>query len=145
MTESALNTGVFPVFDIQFKVNKLPIAEMETFSMSIDGNVEEWTPMDTKGWMKRLMTGKGFSISLNGKRCVGDPGNDYVAGLAWKTGRDCSTDCEIVFPSGDTLAFDAVVNVTACEGGDSTNVSILEFELMSNGKPTLTPASAPAA
>lgn len=63
------------------------VKEMETFSVSMDGNVEEWTPMDTEGWGRRLTTGKMFTISLSGKRNIGDSGNDYVAGLAWKTGR----------------------------------------------------------
>lgn len=140
--------GVYPVFDIEFLISTqgkvshdateglVPIAEMETFEPSIDGNVEEWTPMDTKGWVRRLMTGKGFSISLSGKRHEGDPGNDYVAGLALKTGTECSTTTAIEFPNGDQMVFDCVVNVTKNFGGDSTAVSGLEFELMSDGKPT---------
>ena len=50
------NTGVFPVFDNVFKVGKagrsseaadmVTVAEMESFSVSIDGNVEEWKPME---------------------------------------------------------------------------------------------------
>lgn len=140
--------GVYPVFDIEFGVSTIgkvehtsttdmvKIAEMETFEVSIDGNVEEWTPMDTKGWIRRLMTGKGFAISLAGKRHEGDPGNDYVAGLAFKTGTDCSTTGYIKFPNGDTLYYDCVVNVTAPFGGDSTSVSALEFEFQSDGKPT---------
>lgn len=137
------NMGVYPVFDIDFKVSTsgrdgsemAVIKEMETFSPSIDGNVEEWSPMDTKGWIRRLMTGKGFTITLNGKRNEGDPGNDYIAGLAWKTGTDCSSKAEIEFPNGDTLSFDCVINVTTPFGGDSTDVSGLEFELQSDGKP----------
>lgn len=139
------NLGVYPVFDIDFKIgingresteqDMVVIKEMETFSPSIDGNVEEWTPMDTQGWIRRLMTGKGFSITLSGKRHEGDPGNDYVAGLAWKTGTDCSSKAEIVFPNGDTLKFDCIVNVTTPFGGDSTAVSELEVELQSDGKP----------
>lgn len=140
--------GVYPVFDIEFLISMqgkvshdateglVPIAEMETFEPSIDGNVEEWTPMDTKGWVRRLMTGKGFSISLSGKRHEGDPGNDYVAGLALKTGTECSTTTAIEFPNGDQMVFDCVVNVTKNFGGDSTAVSGLEFELQSDGKPT---------
>jgi len=145
------NLGVYPVFDIDFKIgingresteqDMVVIKEMETFSPSIDGNVEEWTPMDTQGWIRRLMTGKGFSITLSGKRHEGDPGNDYVAGLAWKTGTDCSSKAEIVFPNGDKLAFDCVVNVTTPFGGDSTAVSELEVELQSDGKPEYTPAA----
>lgn len=145
------NLGVYPVFNIEFKIgingresseqDMVVIKEMETFSPSIDGNVEEWTPMDTQGWIRRLMTGKGFSITLSGKRHEGDPGNDYVAGLAWKTGTDCSSKAEIVFPNGDKLAFDCVVNVTTPFGGDSTAVSELEVELQSDGKPEYTPAA----
>lgn len=142
--------GVFPVFNIDFKVdtsgggetpNMAVIKDMETFSIAIDGNVEEWTPMDSDGWMRRLMTGKSFTITLNGKRHNGDPGNDYVAGLAWKSGADCSTNFEIEFPSGATLTFDCVLNVTEAEGGDSTAVAALAVEVMSDGKPTFTPAA----
>ncbi len=141
-------TGVFPVFNNKFKIateaNGEPtatIAEMESFSVAVSGNVEEWTPMTTEGWMKRLMTGKGFAITLSGKRCIGDPGNDYIAGLAWKTGVDCNSRFAWEFPSGATLTFDCVVNVTTPGGGDSTNVDALEAEIMSNGKPTYTPST----
>ncbi len=142
-------SGVFPVYDLDFKINTTPsveiatlasIADMETFSLSIDGNVEEWTPMDTEGWIRRLATGKSFTLSLNGKRNVGDPGNDYVHGLAFKTGRDLSSNAEVEFPDGSKLAFNCVVNVTNTSTGDSTNVAPLEFELQSDGKPTYTPA-----
>ena len=143
--------GVYPVFDIEFKISTtgkvathnlaaidamVPIAEMETFEPSIDGNVEEWSPMEQKGWVRRLMTGKGFSIGLNGKRNQGDPGNNYIAGLALKTGTHCSTTAAIVFPDGDAMIFDTVVNVSKHFGGQSINVSALEFELASDGKPT---------
>jgi len=146
----ATNVGVYPVFNINFKIgtkgresteqDMMIIKDMETFSPSIDGSVEEWTPMDTEGWTRRLMTGKGFSISLSGKRHVGDPGNDYVAGLAFKNGMDCSSKAAIEFPNGDTLEFNCVVNITTPFGGDSTNVSTLEFELQSDGKPNYIPA-----
>ncbi|WP_165920277.1 phage tail tube protein [Tissierella praeacuta] len=144
------NLGVYPVFDLDFKIgikgrtsteeDMKVIKDMETFSPSIDGNVEEWTPMDTEGWIRRLMTGKGFTIALNGKRHVGDPGNDYVAALAWKSGLACSSVAEIGFPDGDKLKFDCIVNVTTPFGGDSTNVSGLELELQSDGKPEYIPA-----
>lgn len=144
------NLGVYPVFNIDFKIGTkgrasteeemAVIKDMETFSPSIDGNVEEWTPMDTEGWIRRLMTGKAFAIALNGKRHVGDPGNDYVAGLAWKSGLQCSSKAAIAFPDGDRLEFDCIVNVTTPFGGDSTNVSGLEFELQSDGKPNYVPA-----
>ena len=136
-------TGVFPVFDNKFKISKsgrsstteemVPIAEMTSFSVSIDGSVQEWTPMDAEGWMKRMTTGKALTVSLSG--------NDYVAGLAWKSGTDCDTKFEWEFPSGAKLAFDAVVSVTAIGGGESTDVAPLEFDVMTHGKPTYMPVS----
>lgn len=141
---------VYPVFDIVFKVNTagrtspgtlVPIADMETFGIAFDNGIEEWTPMDTKGWTRRLMTAKSVTISLNGKRQYGDPGNDYVAGLAHKTGNDANSIIEINFPDGAVFNMPCVVNVTASDGGDSTNVAALEFEAMSDGAPTYTPAS----
>lgn len=146
-----VSSGVFPVFNNEFKIGTKGktsveedmkiIADLETFSVSLDNNIEEWTPMDTEGWVKRLMTGKGFSISLNGKRNIGDAGNDYVAGLAFKTGQDVETVFEWDMPSGTTIKFDCLVNITTPGGGDSTNVDTLEFEVMSNGKPTVTPVA----
>lgn len=150
----AQGLGVYPVFDIEFKISPkgkvdhkeltgmIKIAEMETFEPTVDGVVEEWTPMDTRGWVRRLSTGKGFTISLSGRRNEGDPGNDYVFGLSLKTGRACSTTAVMEFPDGAQMVFDCVVNVTTPFGGDSTNVSKLDFELMSDGEPTYVEAPA---
>lgn len=142
--------GVFPVYDIEFRIGTAGkasteeemkvIADMETFGISIDGVVQNWTPMNTAGWARSLMTGKAFSISLNGKRNVGDAGNDYVAETAWKDGLECSTKGEIAFPNGDKLELDCVINVTNVGGGDSTDVAPLEFELVGDGKPEYVPA-----
>ena len=142
-------TGVFPVFENKFKVkieNALTtIAEMETYSVAIDGKVEEWSSFDAEGWTERLMTGKSITISIKGKRCIGDKGNDYIAGLAFKTGQSCNGEFEWEFPSGAKLDIPCVINVTNAGGGESTNVDGLEFDVMSNGKPTFIAASTIAA
>ncbi|MFL0245527.1 phage tail tube protein [Candidatus Clostridium stratigraminis] len=143
--------GVFPVYNLVFKIgikgaasaqptDFVPIADMENFGIKIDGKVENWTSMTTAGWQRSLMTGKAFSISLKGKRSVGDPGNDYVADTAWKDGLDCSSKAEIDFPDGGKLTFDCVINVTNVGGDDSTKVAPLEFDLQGDGKPIYTPA-----
>lgn len=142
--------GVFPVYDIIFKIGKngtastaadmVAIADCESFGLSIDGNVETWTPMTTAGWQRALMTGKSFSFDMKGKRNVGDAGNDYIASLAWKDGLNCSTKATVEFPDGSKLEFNCTVNVTNPGGGDSTNVTPLEFTLQGDGKPTYTPS-----
>lgn len=142
-------TGVYPVYENQFKVgapgtqaaNLDAIADMEGFSVSFDNGVEEWIPMNSEGWIRRLMTAKSVTISVKGKRNVGDDGNDYIAGLAFKNGREAEADFAWTFPDGTVVTFaNAVINVTACGAADSTNVAPLEFDVMSNGKPTVVPA-----
>lgn len=115
--------------------------DLENFSPSIDGTVEEWYAMDAGGWAKSAMTGKKLSFSFKGKRSVGDVGNDYIAGLAWKFGQDVMTKFEWTMVSGAKLSSDVVINVTTPGGGDSTNVDTLEFEAIVYGKPTFTPAA----
>ena len=148
---ATVNSGVYPVFDNVFKIGTAgttsqaadmkAIADCETFSLSMDNNVEEWTPMTTEGWIRRMQTGKGFSISISGKRNVGDDGNDYVASKLFATGADVETKFEWEFADGTKVAFDCIISVSNAGTGDSTNVAPLEFEVMSNGKPTVTPAA----
>lgn len=145
-----VTSGVYPCYENQFKVDVSntstasfkTIADMETFSVSFDNGVEEWTPFEQEGWVRRLLTGKGITITVNGKRNIGDDGNDFIAGMFMKNGRDAEADIQWTFPDGGILLIaDAVINVTNIGAGDSTAVGPLEFEIMSNGKPTYTPAA----
>ena len=104
-------TGVYPVYENQFQVGPSKeelndIADMATFSVALDNGVEEWNPFDHKGWARRLMTSKSVTISISGKRNYGDAGNDYVAGMALKNGRDAEGVLKWTFPDGATLLFE---------------------------------------
>lgn len=143
-------SGVYPCWENQFKIDTAAsgqstfktIADCQTFSVAFDNGVEEWTPFESEGWVRRLMTGKGVQINVTAKRNLGDDGNDFVAGLAFKNGRDCEAPFQWTFPDGTVVLFsDAVISVTNIGAGDSTNVAPLEFTVMSNGKPTVTPAA----
>ena len=139
-------TNVFPVSDNEFKVGATKetataIADMETFSLSVSNGVETWTPMDTEGWQRALMTAKAITITLNGKRNIGDTGNDFVAGKVFKNGHDSEGYFERTLPDETSISWEkAVFDVKNVGGGDSTNVGPLEFDVISNGKPTVTPA-----
>lgn len=139
-------TNVYPVLDNKFKAGAAKesatvIADMEQFSLPISNGVETWTPMDTEGWQRALMTAKAITISMSGKRNIGDAGNDFVAGKVFKNGHDAEGYFEWELPDGTTIAWtNAVFDVKNMGGGDSTNVAPLEFDVISNGKPTVTPA-----
>ena len=141
-------TGVYPCYENQFQIETAKtgdaktmssIADMESFSVSFDNGIEEWTPFETEGWVRRLATAKAVTITVSGKRNVGDAGNDAVAALISNNGRDVEKDFSWTFPDGSKIEFnEAVINVTNVGAGDSTGVAPLEFEVMSNGKPTFT-------
>ncbi len=138
-------SGVYPCYKNQFQIGAVnseslnTIADTTTFSVSFSDGVEEWSPFDQEGWTRRLKTAKSISISVSAKRNVGDAGNDFVAGLAFKNGRDAEVKFQWTFPDGTKVVFDnAVVNLTALGASDSTAVAPLEFEILSNGKPTVT-------
>ena len=139
---------VYPVDDNKFNVGlnglkdtMATIANLTNFAPSIEGGVEEWNSMEHGGWGDAMMTSKKLSFSFQGKRTYGDPGNDYVASLAWKSGNDTVAPFEWEMPSGAKVSFDAIINVTTPAGGDSTAVDALEFEVKCKGKPTFTEAT----
>lgn len=148
-----VKSGVFPVFDLEFKIgtkgkgsteqDMVTIKDMESFSLSVEGNTSKWNPMDMKGWGRALMTGKSMTVSLKGKRNVGDPGNDYVASVAFKDGLNCSSKAAVEFPDGSKLAFDCVLDIKSFLGGESQDVAPLEFDMIVDGKPSFTEAPAP--
>lgn len=140
-----VTSGVFPCYENQFaigasKESTNTIADMESFSVSFDDGVEEWKPYEAGGWTNRLKTAKSITISVSGKRNIGDTGNDFVAGKAFLNGTDCNAVLKWTFPDGTVVELDVVINVTALGAGDSTAVGTLEFDLMSRGKPTVTQA-----
>lgn len=126
----------------ELKKNMVNIADCETFSVSFDNGVEEWHPFTEEGWVRRLLTSKGVTISVTAKRNVGDAGNDAVASLAWVNGRSAEKNVQWTFPDGTVVKFNgAVINVKNIGAGDSTAVAPLEFDIMSNGKPEISTAA----
>jgi len=143
-------SGVFPVYGIDIKVNTgtggaetyATIADMESMSLSIDAGVETWNSLTEDGWQRALVTAKSFTASFNGKRNIGDAGNDYIAGLALANGRDCDSTLKLTFPDGAVFTAPVVIQVKEFMGGDATNVAPLAFDAISNGKPTFEPKKA---
>ena len=141
-----MKTGVFPCYENQFQVGAsketaTAIADMETFSVSFDNGIEEWHAFDQAGWSRALMTAKKITISVNGKRNVGDTGNDFIAEKAFVNGTDAEGYFGWTFPDGTIVSWNnAVFNIKNVGSGDATNVGPLEFDVISNGKPTITTA-----
>lgn len=144
-------TGVFPCWENQFGVGaaggqSIPtdeIANCETFSVAINGNIVEWAAFSNEGWLSRLMTGKDVVITVTAKRTYGDTGNDLIAEATFATGKDAELDIVWAFPDSSKVWFkNAVISVTNNGAGNARDVGELAFTISSNGKPTFVPASA---
>lgn len=144
--------GVAPVYETNIEINTsgdvtgdagtwVTIADMESAGLSVETGVEKWNSLTEGGWQRALATAKAFTLSMKGKRCFGDPGNDYIASKEFANGRDCDSRVRITFPDGAKFECGVVISVTELLG-DTVNVSPLGFDLISNGKPTYTPATA---
>lgn len=134
-------TGVNPVHKIQFGVcitgrkdSDTPetvetkiVKDAESLSISVDGTIEEWNPMDQAGWVRRLMTAKSLGISFGGKRNYGDEGNDYVASRFMKTGQDCNTWVSIIFPFSSLSILFCITSVLCVTKISTSPNNVLRF------------------
>lgn len=138
--------GVSPSHEIDFGISitgrpadletgtYVTIKDTEGMPMTYDSTTEEWYPMDQHGWRRAAVTGKALSISFTGKRNYGDEGNDYVASKFMAMGAEAESAIRITFPNGDKFYMPCVVTVTSM-GGETTAMSGLEWEALSDGQP----------
>ena len=145
-----VTSGVFPVNSNQFEINIgtageekwVTIAELEEVTVSIDNNTETWKSFANGGWESALVTGKSAKIDLKGKRCVGDEGNDFIAGKLLANGQDAYVKARLTIADGKALEWEkmACAVANAGSGGKATDVGALEATLTGHGKPKLTEA-----
>ena len=84
---AAVTKGVFPVHVGSFEVNTSKsesptwskVAELEEVNVEVENNTETWNSFAAGGWQSALVTGKSVKITVKGKRCIGDAGNDLIA------------------------------------------------------------------
>lgn len=141
-----ITKGVFPVHAGSFEVDtgssaEVPVwskvAEIEEVTVEVENNTETWSSFAEGGWQSALVTGKSAKITVKGKRCIGDAGNDLIAGKLLLTGQDAYIHARLTHPDGTTLEWKEM----ACgvknngAGGKATDVGALEAELVGHGKP----------
>ena len=142
---AVITKGVYPVHVGSFEVNTSKaeepawskIAELEEVNIEVENTTETWNSFSEGGWQSALVTGKAAKITLKGKRCIGDAGNDLIASKMLLTGQDAYVNARVIHPDGTTLEWAqmacAVKNNGA--GGKATDVGALEAELTAHGAP----------
>lgn len=141
-----VESGVFPVHANVFEVNTgtgeaswVKVAELEEVNVTIENTTEEWNSFANGGWGSALVTGKKSAIEIKGKRCIGDAGNDYIAGKLMETGANAYISARITTPEGKVITWAqmACAVSNAGQSGGATNVGALEATLTGHGKPTV--------
>lgn len=133
------NTGVLPCFKNTFlvgatKETATPISDIETFGVEFTYKEIAWNPHDTNGVTRRIVVLTDVKVTMSGKRNIGDTGNDYVANMAGKTGRDCEGFIGVTMPDGKVIDLTNAVYQTKNIGtGAATDGAPLEAEIYSNG------------
>ena len=141
-----VTSGVYPVNVNEFEINVgtdgaedwVTVAELEEVSVTIDNNTETWKSFANGGWESALVTGKSAKIDIKGKRCVGDAGNDFIAGKLLANGQDAYIPARLKIAEGKTLTWAQMACAVgnAGTGGNATDVGALEATLTGHGKPT---------
>lgn len=141
---ATVTVGQYAVSECKVKVKKnsefVTVADLEEFSINIDNNTETWYSINDGGWQNALLTAKALSGSFNGKRTLGDDGNDLIDSIRYNIGKSAELDWEIEFPDGSKLDFTAVTALTDLLGS-AIDVAPLTGDITGKGKPNFTPAA----
>jgi len=113
------------------------IANVTSLDNSNSGVIKDWKPAELKGATQHLKTANDEKIAINGKRTIGDPGNDELCALYRATGLEANRDFAYVAADGRVMLFNATVNLTKIDSsGEMDDVATIEGELLMNGYPT---------
>lgn len=139
-------------FKIEVEHTGLGIAKAEikgskTLGLSVEGQKQDWTTIQSGGWGNNLITGKTATVTLD---VVTDYTNALHKELIEKVVFGDAQNHNgftftITFPksvetatTAATLEFEGSLNPSDVIGGESTDVSAMKLEISLNGKPTYT-------
>lgn len=121
------------------------VVDATSFSITIDGKTESWTPFNGDGWTKNYMVSKGMKISIDKKY---QPTNDLdkkLVELALTKSAYDHNNMKLRFTlpkfleasqTAAQLVMDVVVNVKEVLSKGSEDIAPLSIECDVNGKPT---------
>ncbi|WP_277640111.1 phage tail tube protein [Bacteroides graminisolvens] len=137
-----LNYGyTFEVTEGLAGVTQLPIAAGIT-NVEPDSNEEsdEKYYYDGGGLGERDVIGIMLTYAFSGDRDYNDDAQNYIFGLATKTGPDRKTNFTVTEPNGDSYTGKATISEIKLPGGDANSKGEVEFTISFDGLPTFTPA-----
>lgn len=83
------------------------------------------------------VTGTAHTFNVTGNRLIGDACQDFIAGLAYKTGDLRKTLIKQIGPDGHTLVAQVTISNIVAWGGNANAKGTFSFTMSINGKPVI--------
>lgn len=135
-----------------FFINTTPGASVKTWKRvgaginNVDPNGNEVISQDPyydgEGGSNSEVTGGQNIVAFAGHRKVGDPAQDYIAGLRYQYGEARKTDYMQIEPDGTIVEANVTIANIKTHGGDPNAKGDFSFETHFDGAPSLTPGEA---
>lgn len=137
------NTTVIKTGPIPCSYNKLFVgdtaenatipSDIETIDVELTYDEIEWKPHDTHGLSKIVYILTGCTVTYNGKRNIGDTGNDFVAHKGGKTLHECYGYCRVELADGRVFVMENAAYKNTKFGGATNDLAPMEGTIRSNG------------
>ncbi len=101
--------------------------------------------LDDNGGASSEVTGFQYVWAFSGDRIIGDPAQDFIFSKLFSLGISRKTNARITAADGTVITGPVTIANINDGGGDASATAAIGFDVMFNGKPTLTvPATATA-
>lgn len=135
-------------FELDTSMNKDPNDTSKATWVTLGQGITSITPSasDTatkdsywsdKGWQSTTITGKNITFAVKGDRVVGDPAQDFIAGLQFKMGDDVRTLMRWTDQSDNVIIASITIQKVQTMGGNANAQQTFSFEMDINGQPVL--------
>ena len=112
---------------------------IESMEFSANEQNQQYFFLCGKGFAHNETTGAAPSITVSGRRIVGNAAQDYIAGKQFALGTDRNTSVKIT-AEGKIITCDATIGDVTSFGGQTLDVNSFGCTLYLNGEPTVTDA-----
>lgn len=112
---------------------------IESMEFSANEQNQQYFFLCGKGFAHNETTGAAPSITVSGRRIVGNAAQDYIAGKQFALGTDRNTSVKIT-AEGKVITCDATIGDVTSFGGQTLDVNSFGCTLYLNGEPTVTDA-----
>lgn len=114
---------------------------IDNLAEALNEVVQNYSFMKDSGFGSAEVTGMAPTVTLTGRRVLGDTAQDFIFSKKYKTGADRKSTLKLEWTDGADTAKSLTVPVTITKiqeySGATTDNSAISIELAFNGAPTL--------